>query len=177
MSGISLFHPIDLFICSMTEEIRPIKRSEQLAPLSREHHEGLLFAWKIRQGIANRTSLDIMKKYVLWYWKHHIKPHFFQEEKILVPAMPEDHPLVVKMLEDHDNIRELILGLDDEADTITLGMLSSLLNSHIRFEERKLFTYLELTLAAEQLNAIYQQLEKHPVNFAEEWKDEFWGKK
>jgi len=161
----------------MAEDIKPIKRSEQLAPLSREHHDGLLFAWKIRQGIENRTSLEMMRKYTMWFWKHHIKPHFFQEEKILIPYMPAGHPLAARMLEEHDHIRELILGLDDEADKRTLEILCNLLNSHIRFEERELFAWLEESLTPEQRDTIFEQLEKHPVHFEEEWKDEFWVKK
>lgn len=161
----------------MTEEIEPIKRSGQLAPLSREHHDGLLFAWKIRQGIENRTPLEMMRKYAMWFWKHHIKPHFFQEEKILIPHMPPGHPLAMRMLEEHDHIRELILGLDDQADRRTLEILCNLLYSHIRFEERELFAWLEESLSAEQRDAIFEQLEKHPVHFDEQWKDEFWLKK
>ncbi|MBI5856698.1 MAG: hemerythrin domain-containing protein [Sphingobacteriales bacterium] len=161
----------------MADEIKPIKRSVQLAPLSREHHEGLLFAWKIKQGIENRTPLDVIRKYALWYWKHHIKPHFYQEEKILAPLMPAGHPLVLKMLEEHDHIRELVLGLDDVADKRNLTILADLLNHHIRFEERELFAWLEKNLATEQLEAIYKQLEKNPVHFDESWKEEFWTKK
>jgi len=161
----------------MTDEIKPIKRSQQLAPLSREHHDGLLFAWKLKQGIENKTPLDLMRKYALWFWKNHIKPHFFQEEKILVPRMPAAHPLAVRMLEEHDHIRELILGLDDEADIRTLIILSDLLNAHIRFEERELFVYLEQILSPEQLDAVFTQLEKHPVHCEQEWKEEFWSKK
>jgi hemerythrin-like domain-containing protein len=161
----------------MPDEIKPIKRSVQLAPLSREHHEGLLFAWKIKQGIEKKASLDVMRKYALWYWKHHIKPHFFQEEKIIVPYMPAGHPMAVKMMEDHDHIRELILGLDDVADKRNLIILSDLLNHHIRFEERELFAYLEKELKPEQLDIIYKELEKHPVHCETEWKEEFWVKK
>ena len=29
----------------------PIKRSEYLKPLSRDHHQGLLLCWKIRTGL------------------------------------------------------------------------------------------------------------------------------
>lgn len=160
----------------MPDEIQPLKRSQQLAPLSREHHDGLLFAWKIKQGIEHKAPLDKMRAFTLWYWRHHIKPHFFQEEKILIPHMPAHHPLAVKLLEDHDHIRELILGLDAEADKRTLIILCDLLNAHIRFEERELFAYMEKTLAPEQLNEIFIQLEKHPVHCEQEWKDEFWVK-
>jgi hemerythrin-like domain-containing protein len=161
----------------MQEEIKPIKRSPQLAPLSREHHDGLLFAWKIKQGIENRASLDVMRKFTLWYWKHHIKPHFFQEEKILLPYLPDNDPMAIRLHEEHNYIRELILGLDDEADQRTLIILSDLLNKHIRFEERELFVHLEKILTLEQLENIFTQLEKHPVHCEQEWKDEFWVKK
>ncbi len=161
----------------MPEEIKPIKRSQQLAPLSREHHDGLLFAWKIKQGNENKAPLELMRQYTLWYWRHHIKPHFFQEEKNLLPYMPSSHPMAVKLLEDHDHIRELILGLNDEADKRTLTILSNLLNAHIRFEERELFGYLEGLLTPEQLDTVFTQLEKHPVHCEQEWKEEFWVKK
>jgi hemerythrin-like domain-containing protein len=161
----------------MPDEIKPIKRSQQLAPLSREHHDGLLFAWKIKQGIENKAPLEVMRKYTLWFWRHHIKPHFFQEEKILLPYLPSGHPMAVKLLEDHDHIRELILGLDDEADKRTLVILSDLLNAHIRFEERELFAHLEEILNPEELDTIFTQLEKHPVHCEQEWKEEFWVKK
>ncbi|MEO5946621.1 MAG: hypothetical protein ABIP79_07360, partial [Chitinophagaceae bacterium] len=61
----------------MKPETKPIKRSKQLTPLSREHHDGLLFAWKIRQGLENETPLEQLRKYTMWFWQQHIKPHFF----------------------------------------------------------------------------------------------------
>jgi len=161
----------------MPDEIKPIKRSPQLAPLSREHHDGLLFAWKIKQGIENKTPLEVMRQYTLWYWRHHIKPHFFQEEKILLPYMSSGHPMAIKLLEDHDHIRELILGLDDVADKRSLIILSDLLNTHIRFEERELFVHLEKILNPEQLDTVFTQLERHPVHCEHEWKEEFCVKK
>ena len=160
----------------MKEERNPIKRSPQLAPLSREHHDGLLFAWKIKQGLENKTPVDTLRSYSLWYWRHHIKPHFFQEEKILIPYLPDHHPMAVRLKEEHDHIRELILGLDEEGDTRTLMILADLVSAHIRFEERELFNYLEEILTPEKLNAIFLKLEEHPLKDVE-WENEFWIKK
>ena len=39
---------------------KPIKRSKELVPLSKEHHEGLLFAWKIKQGLQNGIGIEAM---------------------------------------------------------------------------------------------------------------------
>jgi hemerythrin-like domain-containing protein len=160
----------------MPDELKPIRRSTQLAPLSREHHEGLLFAWKIKQGLENKTPLETLRNYTMWYWRHHIKPHFFQEEKILLPCMPSDQPMSKRLKEEHDHIRELVLGLDDQADRRSLVMLCDLINQHIRFEERELFVYLENHLTPQKLDEIFVQLEKHPLS-CDVWKDEFWTRK
>ena len=47
----------------MFKEIKPIKRSKQLAPLSREHHDGLMYVWKIREvllpsAVLYRSKVD-----------------------------------------------------------------------------------------------------------------------
>ncbi|MFZ9388128.1 MAG: hemerythrin domain-containing protein [Chitinophagaceae bacterium] len=152
----------------MKEETKPIKRSEQLAPLSREHHDGLLFAWKIKQGLENKTPLETLAQYTLWFWRHHIKPHFYQEEKILGKHFPEGNPMAARMKDEHDHIRELVLGLDDQADKRSLQILCDLLNQHIRFEERELFVFLEQLLPPSTLDEIYRELEEHPL------KDETW---
>lgn len=162
----------------MNDELKPIKRSTQLAPLSREHHDGLLFAWKIKQGLENNIPVERMRKYALWYWRHHIKPHFYQEEKILLPYLPEDNPMKHRLKEEHDHIRELILGLDDEtqADKRHLIILCDLVTNHIRFEERELFGFMEQLLTPEQLDIVFEKLGEHPLS-SEEWADEFWVKK
>ena len=162
----------------MKDALKPIKRSRQLAPLSREHHDGLLFAWKIKQGIDNHTPAERMRKYALWFWRHHMKPHFYQEEKILAPYLPDDNPMKKRLKEEHDHIRELVLGLDDEtgSDKRHLIILSDLLNQHIRFEERELFPFLEKLLTPEQLDKVFSELEQHPVSCGE-YDDEFWVKK
>ena len=55
-------------------------RSRQLAPLSREHEDGMLFITRIREGLG-KYSIERLSHYTRWYWKNHIRPHFFHEEK------------------------------------------------------------------------------------------------
>ena len=163
------------------EEIKPIKRSKELAPLSREHHDGLLFAWKIKQGLANGTPVETLCNYTRWFWSNHIKPHFKDEEKVLVKFLPTDNSLVQQMIKEHAQIRDLVISLDKKPDSNSLKTLSEFINNHIRFEERDLFPYDEKTLTPEQLNEVYNDLpnELHcdtdPIAIG--WKDEFWVKK
>jgi hypothetical protein len=63
------------------EEIKPIKRSEQLAPLSREHHDGLMYVWKIREGLKNGAAVGKLKQYTIWFWQQHIKTAFLPGRK------------------------------------------------------------------------------------------------
>lgn len=157
-------------------ETKPIKRSKELAPLSREHHDGLLFAWKIKQGLENGTPVETLCNYTRWFWANHIKPHFNDEEKVLVSHLPADNLLVQQMIKEHQQIRDLILSLDQHPDKATLQLLAAFISNHIRFEERVLFAYAEETLTTEQLNNIYQQLADEPVCDID-WKDEFWVRK
>jgi hemerythrin-like domain-containing protein len=160
----------------MENNVRPIKRSQQLAPLSREHHDGLLFAWKLQQGLNNATSVEVLKDYCLWYYKEHLRQHFHEEEEILLKYISADDKLAIQLKAEHDNIRELILSIGHKPDTITIGMLADFINRHIRFEERVLFGYVEKTLSPAQLDEIFKQLENDPA-CSSEWKDEFWVKK
>jgi len=158
------------------EEIKPLKRSKELAPLSREHHDGLLFAWKIKQGLTNGTSIETLCNYTRWFWSNHIKPHFKEEEKVLVKFLPEDNALVKQMFREHAQIRDLVISLDKEPDLSSLQLLAEFVNNHIRFEERQLFPYAEQTLTPEQLNEIYKEL-PNELQCDTQWKDEFWVRK
>ena len=154
----------------------PLKRSKELAPLSREHHDGLQFVWKIRQGLTNETNVDLIAQYVRWFWQNHIKPHFADEEKVLTQYLPSSHPYIKQMADEHAQIRDQILHIDREADGESLNKLADFIYNHIRFEERELFQYAEKTLTAEQLQEIHKQLEdEHVCNT--EWTNEFWLKK
>lgn len=156
-------------------EVELTDRSATLQPLTTEHRDGLLFIWKLRQGLANNTTNDKMRAFVGSYWQNHIKPHFFQEEKILAPYLDPANPLAVKLKNDHNNIREMVLTIDREADRFDFFWLCNLLESHIRFEERELYPFIEKNLSPEQLKEIEKQLAEHPLKCENEWDDNFWA--
>ena len=136
----------------------------------------LLFVWKLKEGLNKNVSVEKLKKFTFWFWQQHIKPHFYQEEKILSPHLSPGDPLLKRMNREHEYIREFILSLDKDADVHVFKQLADLLYDHIRFEERELFDYLENNLPPAQLRTIFQELEQHPV-CATGWEDEFWLKK
>ncbi len=160
----------------MENNIKPIKRSHQLAPLSREHHDGLLFSWKLRQGLDNGVQLDTLRKFCHWYWKEHIRKHFRDEEEVLLKYLPADSAISKQLLEEHNNIRELILSIDHKPDTITIDMLADFLTRHIRFEERVVFKHLEENLSEAQLDEILSLLTTESPE-SSEWTEAFWVRK
>ena len=159
----------------MSKEIKPIKRSKQLTPLSKDHHDGLLFAWKIKQGLKNGADLKLIAKYVQWFWKNHLQEHFREEEQILAPHLPEDNKLLKQMIDEHHGIESMVHINENIADEILLLNLAQAIDEHIRFEERQLFPYAEKAIPEKELNLIYDQLSKVPVQ-CKTWEREFWVK-
>jgi hemerythrin-like domain-containing protein len=154
----------------METQFKP--RTPQLSPLSKEHKAGLLFIEQVRAGLDN-VELERVRNYVRWYWKNHIRPHFYQEERILLPYLPCDHSIAVKIKDDHAYIRDLVLELDHGGDASMFRTLCDLLVAHIRFEEQHLFTWLENELSPDKLDTINKALQAHPVEEAS-WSDLFW---
>ena len=159
----------------MAKEVNPIKRSKQLTPLSKDHHDGLLFAWKIKQGLKNGADIKLIAKYVQWFWKNHLQEHFREEEQILAPHLPEDNELLKQMIDEHHGIESMVHINENIADEILLLNLAQAIDEHIRFEERQLFPYAEKAIPEKELNLIYDQLSKVPVQ-CKTWEREFWVK-
>lgn len=159
----------------MKQEIQPLKRSRQLAPLSREHHEGLLFVWKIRQGIALNVPAKRIADYCAWYWQNELQEHFRKEEAIFSSLLPVSDFLLNTMIEDHQAIACKMEQVIDDASYYSLQRLAQILYYHVRFEERSLFKHIEQVAPLEKLEeaAALLTVAHSP---ATAWQDEFWIK-
>jgi hemerythrin-like domain-containing protein len=156
----------------MTEQRKPIKRSSQLAPLSREHHEGLLFVWKLRQGISKNIEAARITAFMQWFWQEHLEPHFEKEENALPAVLPPAHPMMQQMYSEHGEIKKLIAVIAKNGNYETFEIVARTVNDHIRFEERQLYGEVEKTASPEQLQHLSEQLKDEPNRAV--WEDEFW---
>ena len=148
----------------------PIRRDELLAPLSREHHQGLLLCWKIRTGFRKSVDLSRIQNYAEWFYKSHLMPHFEIEEKYVFTVLGNNHNLVRRALKEHRQLRRLFNSI--KTDQKSIGLIEEKLEAHIRFEERVLFNEIQQVATPEQLI----EIERHhngPVT-NNEWGDEFW---
>src|SRR5690606_3314691 len=152
------------------EKKKPIKRHKALQPLSRQHHFGLLFSWKLRKGFSKNIEMERMQEYAKWFYEHEIKPHFKDEEKYLFPILEDDNELVERALKEHRRLKRLFN--DTKNPEKSLNNLEEELDAHIRFEERILFNEIQKVATEEQLEKIeeiHSHLEKTP-----EYHDPFW---
>jgi len=141
-------------------ERKPIKRNENLVPISREHHATLLFCWKLRQGVKKEISLDRIARYVKSFYDDHMLAHFRTEEQYLFT----DHsdPKILKGLKDHLDI---------------LSQVDYILTSDMGDYERELFPHLEKKFNHNELIKIGLSLHREEHTAKEEYDDEFWSTK
>ncbi len=149
---------------------QPLKRVSALQPLSREHHHTLLLCWKIKLGLSRKIEVSRLNAYVWFFWKEYLQPHFQVEETKVFPELGDQHPMVQRALSDHKQIESLLnSGLKQEAD---FSLLETMLERHIRFEERVLFPEMQFQLLPEALARIAAAHRDNDLQ--NEWPDAFW---
>jgi hemerythrin-like domain-containing protein len=135
-----------------------MKRHPALQPLSRDHHVALVAAQRLRRATGDGAAAA--RDEFLAFWREHGAKHFRVEEEVLLPAFAAhadpDAECVARMLMDHVRIRAAARRLEHEAapPVATLHELGTMLERHVRLEEREVFPLIEDALtpeAAEQL--------------------------
>jgi hemerythrin-like domain-containing protein len=148
-----------------------MKRHESIVVISREHHFGLLFCWKIRQGLKKQVPAERMRPYVKYFWDSHLKRHFEEEETLLFAAVQDE--LTERAYAEHREIRQLVESLSTQPEPFRL--LADAVDRHIRFEERILFPHIEKTLPETRLAEIGKRLQQlHQQVEKDDYADEFW---
>ncbi len=141
----------------------PIKRHKCLAPLSRDHHRGLILAQLIKKDAPDykdlpKTNSDKVE-YTISFYKNELVKHFTKEEEILYPGVKnksdEIDELFEEIISEHKKIKQLVLQLEssENKDDI-LNELGVLLELHIRKEERVLFEKIQNLLSDEELKQL-----------------------
>ncbi|MCY1516918.1 Hemerythrin HHE cation binding domain protein [compost metagenome] len=151
-----------------------MKRNENIAALSRDHHFGLLFCWKIREALKRGVATDRILPYLDYFMDNHLRAHFEIEEKLLLNGC--SHPLCQQAQAEHRQIRDDFKKAASGNSALLLS-LADRLERHIRFEERTLFPQLEILLTKTALKEIGCRLnEFEQQQQKDEYPDEFWKK-
>lgn len=86
------------------------KRSIELQPLSRQHHNGLFFCLLLEKGFKKNADRLLMKDFCMFFWETDLQHHFELEEKHLQPLMMKHSELIegiTRMMLEHAQIKEL----------------------------------------------------------------------
>ncbi|MEP0711000.1 hemerythrin domain-containing protein [Algoriphagus sp.] len=150
---------------------QPIKRQKELQPLSRDHHHGLLFCWKIRSGVKRGKAVSRLKAHASWFWNTHLIPHFEEEERVVFPILGSENELVQQALAEHSELEKLFS--QEEMDYEFLNYLQVAVEKHIRFEERILFNHIQEIADADQLAAVSRH--NSEAKDVPEWEDDYWN--
>jgi len=135
-----------------------VKRSDALAPLSRDHHQALAVALRLRR--ATTGDVDEAAGSFEGFWGRYGDRHFAIEEELLLPAVPAGTPgwpeAAQRIRDEHTELRaraRALLGAG-EASVQSAHLLGSLLEAHVRYEEREAFGIAEDALSPSDLEAL-----------------------
>ncbi|MFA5944616.1 MAG: hemerythrin domain-containing protein [Candidatus Thermoplasmatota archaeon] len=116
-----------------------MKRHASLHPLSRDHHNVLVHARRLR-GLDARFDAATARQRFLSYVPI-LSLHFDEEERILAPRI-QDAALRNRLLAEHADLRSRFAALAN-ASAEAQTELGQKLREHVRFEEDVLFPHLE----------------------------------
>jgi len=153
----------------------PIKRNKHIVALSKDHHFSLLFCWKLRAGVKANVAPERIGEYVNYFWHHHLKPHFAEEESVLFALLKDAN--VKRALVEHQQITKLVDDILNGPAPVPdqFSALANAVDNHVRYEERELFPHLEQMLKPDVLEWVENQLAAyHNPDAKDDFRDEFW---
>lgn len=144
-----------------------MKRHKSLYSLSHDHHQGLILAQQLKKGAPQYkgipSTLEAKKEYTLEFYKSELVKHFKDEEEILFPVVIKKDEkvdkLIAEIVSEHRKMESLVNDLKktEHFETV-LDELGSLLEKHIRKEERKLFPKIQALFSEKELTHIGESL-------------------
>lgn len=127
-----------------------MKRSPELAPLSREHHVALGVALSLRR--ADESDLaDVVAGFQAFFTSEG-DSHFDTEEDVLLGELPAD--MAARLVDEHADLRRRAASLIDRPTVERAHDVGERLTAHVRFEEREAFPHLEAALPRRRLAEI-----------------------
>ena len=140
------------------------RRHESLIPLSHEHHDALMLAWRLRTGNLSKREPELRAKHVSAFFEYRLINHMRLEEELLFPAcravLGVEASLIDVLLSDHRELRAkaaaIKAGAHDQVDSFC-----GLLERHIRTEERQLFVLAENRMNPTEMAELGRQIKAH----------------
>ena len=137
------------------------RRHESLIPLSHEHHDALLLAWRLRSGDLSKREPELRARHVSAFFEYRLTSHFELEEELVFPAIRPvlgvEASLIDVLLGDHRELRAQAAAIKAGAHE-QIDSFCALLERHIRTEERQLFVLAENRLKPAEMVELGRQI-------------------
>ena len=150
--------------------MRGLKRDPALVPLSRDHHFALRQCLWLRRAAAASdvaAAAGVARDYLAFH-RDELVPHMADEEAIVFPAFDAFEAAGTDRLRrEHREIDDLTsrlrARLDEGGDPRpVMAEIASLLDDHVRYEERAYFMAVQERLPAGRLRAIGEAIARRP---------------
>jgi hemerythrin-like domain-containing protein len=148
-----------------------MKRSHALKPLSSDHHQALLVAFQLKQGLAGHAEsagapkdLAGLMALARRFEEQLFRPHARAEEDLLGRYLTTGD--IRRLRAEHAELTRLVeaaSGARDGDARVQLVGFADLLERHVRWEERELFAFAESNVDAAALAVIGGEIEKRLV--------------
>jgi hypothetical protein len=148
-----------------------MRRSRELKPLSSEHHQALLVAFQLKQGLAGHGDsagapgdLPGLVSLARRFDEQLMRTHQKAEEELLARLVTG--PELERLRAEHADLNRLLDGARSAKPPQArqqLGGYADLLERHVRWEERELFPAVEARVDQATLATIGGELERRLV--------------
>jgi len=142
-----------------------MKRHEALEQLSRDHHQALFQAMRLKRASEENAAEALADFLDFWFGVGHL--HFRAEEEVLLPAYSAygdvSREEVIRVLVDHAEIRREAHELGatkEQPPPERLHALGERLDAHVRHEERVLFPLIEEALPDDELARVARAVDE-----------------
>jgi hypothetical protein len=137
------------------------RRHESLIPLSHEHHDALLLAWRLSTGDLSKREPQLRAGHVTAFFDYRLINHLKVEEELLFPGIAPvlgvEASLIDLLLGDHRELRAKVAaikaGAHDQVDSFC-----ALLERHVRTEERQLFVLAQNRMKPAEMAELGRQI-------------------
>ncbi len=156
-----------------------MKRDNNLQPLSRQHHDELLSCLMIRKGVQKQADLGVLTDFTNTFWKDDLSKHMDAEASILIPFLVKhrfEDRYINMMKTDHSLLESIMERMNkfDRRHKI-FEIFANLVEQHIRFKERFIFSKVQETISAQELEELgvklhavqHRKCTDYPVKFWE----------
>lgn len=150
-----------------------------MQPISRQHHDELLSCLLIKKGVNKKADIRLLTDFTNTFWNNDLKTHIEAEENILIPFLIKhkfENRYINMLKTDHAIIKSVHerLNVFDHRHKV-FEIFASVVEQHIRFEERVIIGKVEELLTPAQLEELglkmgavrYQKCNDYPVKFWE----------